>query len=164
MNTIDIHGYARMNLVEELRSAIHKGVDLNKKDIFGATALHYAVAEKHQAIVALLLENGADVAVQDKDGKTALHYAIEYNIPEMAELLIKQDPAVIAISDQFGNQPLWTATFNSKGDYSLVLLLLRHGADPKHRNNVNLSPLDIPKRKGDNALLRVFESNEPQQL
>ncbi|HEY7426960.1 MAG TPA: hypothetical protein VH682_22180, partial [Gemmataceae bacterium] len=33
-----------------------------------------------------------------------------------------------------------------------------YGADPHHRNNANLTPLDIPKRKRDDALLRFLES------
>ncbi len=158
MEDVDVHRYARMNLLEELNAAISVAADLNRKDAFGATALQYAIAEKHHDAVALLLKHGADVGVQDKDGKTALHYAVELNLPDVAEELLKKHVEVIAISDRFGNEPLWTAAFNAKGNYELVSLLLRYGANPQHRNMAGLTPLDIPKRKGDDVLLRILEA------
>jgi ankyrin repeat protein len=160
MKESDLHRYARMNQVEELLQMIMKGIKLNEKDGFGATALHCAIAEKSVDVIALLLEHNADVTAQDSDGKTPMHYAIEYNLPAVAEELLKKNSSVIAIADRFGNEPLWTAAFNAKGNYELVSLLLRYGADPEHRNNINLSPLDIPKRKRDDGLLRILESKK----
>lgn len=154
----DLHRFARMNLPKELEAAIRGGVDVNAKDQFGSTALHYAIVEKHVGIVSLLLANGADPAAQDGDGKTPLHYAIEYNLPSVAEDLLEHDQTIVSIADKFGNEPLWSAAFNSRGNYDLVNLLLRYGADPRHRNHSNLTPLDIPKRKRDDALLRLLQS------
>jgi ankyrin repeat protein len=150
-----------MNRVEDLRAAIAKGADLNEKNKFGATPLHSAIANKSLEVIPLLLEHGADVTTQDSDGKTALHYAIEHNLPDVAREVLKRNPSVVAIADQYGNQPLWTAVFNAKGNYELVSLLLHYGADPGHLNKVNLRPLDIAKRRHDNALLRILESKAP---
>src|SRR5262249_15883159 len=122
----------------------------------------YALAEKNRDVVALLLAHNADVSAQDKDGKTALHYAVEYAQPDVAEELLKKNPNAAAIADKFGNEPLCTAAFNAKGNYELVSLLLRYGANPHHRNNTNLTPLEIPKRNGDAALLRILESAGPR--
>jgi len=160
VKSVDIHKYARMNLLEELRKAISTGVDLNQKDRFGATALHDAISQKRIDVVLLLINHDADITSQDSDGKTSLHYAIEYNLPQVAEALLKKDRRVISISDKFGNQPLWTAV--AKGRYEFVTLLMRYGADPEHRNNVNLAPVDIPKRKKDDSLLRILESRDNQ--
>ena len=158
MRTVDLHGYARMNSIDDLQTAIMNGADVNGKDRFGATPLHYAIAEKRLEVISVLLKHGADVTAQDVDGRTPLHYAVENNLPKVAEELLKKNRAVISIGDKFGNQPLWTAAFNSKGNYDFVALLLHYGADPKHQNNANLTPLDIPKRKRDDALLSVLES------
>jgi ankyrin repeat protein len=159
MNKPDMHGYARMNLVDDLQTALMNGADVNEKDRFGATPLHYAIAEKHLEAISSLLRHGADVTVRDGDGKTPLHYAVEHNLPAVAEELLRKNRTAIAIADRFGNEPLWTATFNARGSYEFVALLLRYGADPKHQNNSNLTPLDIPKRTGDEALLRILESH-----
>jgi ankyrin repeat protein len=111
----------------------------------------------------LLLEHGADVTAQDKDGSTPLHYAIENCLDSVVETLVKKNRAVIAIADKHGNEPLWTAAFDARGDYEAFLLLLSYGADPTDLNKVNSSPLDLAKRMGEDALLRILESNLPLQ-
>jgi ankyrin repeat protein len=154
----DQHACARFNRLEELQALVSDGVDLDKKDEFGITALQYAIAHKNLDVIALLLEHGADVAVQDSDGSTALHYACEHRLPQVAEDLLKKNPGLVAIADKHGNQPLWTAVFNARGSVELVSLLLRYGAEPAHRNKNNLSPLDMAKRRADDTVLRILES------
>ena len=158
MTRFDIHRSARLGDLDALRSAVAAGADINERDEFGATALKCAIAEKRVDAVMLLLDIGADVSDQGKDGSTALHYAIEHKLPKVLEALVKNCPEAITISDKHGNQPLWTAAFNARGDYEMVSMLLNCGADPEHINNVSLSPLDIPKRKGEPALLQLLES------
>jgi ankyrin repeat protein len=157
MPTWDLHACARLNRLEELRRLIANGVNLNEKDEFGATALQYAISYKNLEVVGLLLEHSADVDVQDSDGSTALHIAIEGKLPTVAEKLLKRNPGVLTIADKHGNEPLWTAAFNPKGNYELVLLLLRYGANPEHRNNANLSPVDMARRRNDHTLVRILE-------
>jgi ankyrin repeat protein len=147
-----------MNLVRELQAAITNGSDLNARDQFGATPLHYAIAEKNSDVIELLLTRDADVTAQDADGLTALHCALEHELTHVAKDLIEKNPRVIGISDKYGNQPLWTAVFNAIGNYELVALLLDNGADPNHRNNADRSPLDLARRKGDAALIEILES------
>jgi ankyrin repeat protein len=162
MTRSDLRKLAIQNLVEELRAALREGADPNESDSLGSTALHAAIAYKSLDVITVLLEHGADVTMQDKDGSTALHYAVEHGLPQIAEQLLAKNPKVVAIADKFGNEPLWTAAFNAKGNYGLVSLLLRHGANPHHKNDANLTPLDIPKRKDDAALLGILESGVPK--
>ena len=61
----------------EVRSSLARGEDVNSKDSCGSTPLMWAVRNKHNSIVKLLLDQPAvDVNVKDNDGKTALHWAL----------------------------------------------------------------------------------------
>jgi len=159
MTIHDLHEYSRTNNIGGIRAALDAGADVNLRDRTGKTPLLSAIAWKAVKSVTTLLECGADVLAQDSDGATAIHYAIEHNLPKVLEALVERCPEAISISDKHGNQPLWTAAFNARGNYEMVSTLLRYGADPNHRNNVNLSPLDIPKRINEPALLQVLEKS-----
>lgn len=158
MVPINLRNLAIQNRANEVHAAILDGADPNEKDSSGSTALLTAIAYRSLDAISVLLENGADVTVQDKGGSTALHYAIEHKLPKVLEALLSKCPDAVSIADKHGNQPLWTAAFNARGNYEMVSMLLECGADPGHLNKVSLSPLDIPKRKGDLALLRLLES------
>ena len=159
MSTSSLHKIARTNEVGAVSGAIEGGADVNEKDKFGTTALHYSISEANHDITRLLLEHGADVTIVDDRGATALHYAVEYNACDVAEALLKRNDKVLEIADKHGNQPLWTAVFNARGSYEMVNLLLGYGADATRKNNVDTSPLDLAKRMGDDALAEILEKS-----
>jgi ankyrin repeat protein len=51
-------------------------VDVNRRDIQGGSALHFAVTEGEHKNVELLIKHKADVNLQDNQGRTPLHQAI----------------------------------------------------------------------------------------
>ena len=67
---------------------ITQGADINAKDEYERTPLHYHAQMNNVEKVALLLERGADIEAQDKYKNTPLHFA-EYNV-EVAQLLIEK--------------------------------------------------------------------------
>ena len=67
---------------------IAQGADINIKDEYDRTPLHYHAQVNNVEKVALLLERGADIEAQDKYKNTPLHFA-EYNA-EVAQLLIEK--------------------------------------------------------------------------
>lgn len=90
---------------------------------------------------------------------TPLHYCAANNSFDVAEVLLKNS-VQINISDKFGNQPLWTAVFNSKGNYWLVVQLVNLGSDCDYKNISNKSPLDFAKQIQDIELIKLLKHSE----
>jgi ankyrin repeat protein len=47
--------------------------------------------------------------------------------------------------NSYGNTPLFTAVFNSRGLGELIKLLRHHGADPWHPNNTGQTPTGLAR-------------------
>ena len=74
--------------LERLRTLIEKGVDVNSKTRYSATALSFAAEKGHLEMVRFLLEKGADPNVQDSFyNATPLTWANMQKHKEVAELL-----------------------------------------------------------------------------
>ena len=78
---------------------IAQGADINARDEYERTPLHYHAQVNNVEKVALLLERGADMEAQDKYKNTPLHFA-EYNAT--AQLLIEKG-ADINAKDNMGH-------------------------------------------------------------
>jgi ankyrin repeat protein len=65
-----------------------KGIDVNKADSLGETALHWASRAGWLSTVKILVEHGAFLDTQDKLGETALHKAVFKNRVDVVEFLI----------------------------------------------------------------------------
>jgi len=120
---------------EVVKLIIGLGVDVNIKDEYGLTPLHYAVEAGHKEIVVMLLEHNASVDIQDNAGRTPMHYAAEANYwkkdrrdlsVEMIRLL-KNSGFNIDAQDNNGWTPLHYAAHNRK--LYLIEDLLMMGAD-----------------------------------
>ncbi len=70
---------------------LEKGVDVNKKDINGNTALILNAQNNcYKGVVKELVRAGADVNATDNTGRNALHYTLGYGNQETARFLIKK--------------------------------------------------------------------------
>jgi len=72
--------------VQIARLLIEKRANVNAKDKYGWTPLHYATGNCHVDILHLLVDNGANLEAQNNHGSRALHKAA-YN----GQLLIVQE-------------------------------------------------------------------------
>ncbi|EAX93578.1 ankyrin repeat protein, putative [Trichomonas vaginalis G3] len=75
---------------------ISNGADINSKDRYRSTPLHYTVRNNKKEMAEILNSKGADINAKDIDGWTPLHYATSFNSKEMAEFLILNSADIYA--------------------------------------------------------------------
>jgi ankyrin repeat protein len=124
----------RKDVVERL---IEQGIDVNKTDEYGETALHLAAKNGHTGLVQWMIEEkGAAVNQSDTNARTALHYAAEMGHKDILGLLLpKMTPDAINQADAYGKTALHLAA--EKGHKDLVDLLVNQGAAVNQANNIS---------------------------
>lgn len=86
----DFFAAARKGDVAAVKAFLDKGVDVNAKTQYGATALSYACDKGHVEVVRLLIERGADVNVKDTFyGEVPLGWALGKGHAEIVKMLIE---------------------------------------------------------------------------
>ncbi|GAA5815867.1 hypothetical protein MFLAVUS_009386 [Mucor flavus] len=68
----------------------HPDLDLNIKDAFGLTAVHYAAKHSKNDAMYILLEAGARSDIFDRYGRLALHYAIRNSNTEIVQMTLSK--------------------------------------------------------------------------
>ena len=101
----------------KIKYLIERGADVNAKEEYGNTSLHWASLMDCIEIVKLLLDRGADVGATDKDRWTPLHWASEYNCIEIAKLLLEKGADVNS-----ENNGGWTPLDRAESDEMEALL------------------------------------------
>ncbi|XP_032231872.2 protein phosphatase 1 regulatory subunit 27-like [Nematostella vectensis] len=56
-------------ILDTIKILVELGADVNKRDYFGWTALHYAASEGYVEICRYLLQHGANTRIEDDEGK-----------------------------------------------------------------------------------------------
>jgi hypothetical protein len=66
-----------------------RNINVNVKDVYGETPLHWAAKNGHVEIARVLLQNGAEVNVRNNYGNTPLHYAAIHGHVDILHLLVE---------------------------------------------------------------------------
>lgn len=147
--------------VATMRLLLDRGAEVNATNAVGATALHRAAHDAN--LIALLLERGARVDARAANGNSPLLLAARGANSHRAVQLLLSRGADANASNVFGATPLMAAA--AGGDTQSVRLLLRHGANPNARPNLDhpgflfgggRSPLMWAAFRGDLATLQVL--------
>ncbi len=122
-----------------IKSFVEKGVDVNTRNKYGWTPLHWAAFRGKTEVVKLLIEKGADVNTKTTKGwwcgfikygkdSTPLYMAVNNGHTEVVKLLIEKGANVNA-KDINGWTPLHVAALS--GVTEVAKLLIEKGADVK---------------------------------
>jgi len=154
--TKSLHEAAAVGDIEQVKSLISKGADVNARDVWDQTPLHRAAAYGHKDLAELLIAKGADVKAQSKGASTygtALYAAATEGHKDVAELLIANGADVNA-KDRYGYTPLYLAW---KSD--IAELLIVNGADLKAKDKKGQTPLSYWKEVGTGEIAELLRKH-----
>lgn len=138
--------------------------NVNQKNDYGGTLLHYASGNEHFEMVQELINQGADVNVKRYDMITPLWLAVHRGYPKITQFLIAQGSDV-NVCDDCKVSTLHLASMN--GDPEIVQELLNNGADTNIHDNEGKSPLDIAKTEEIKQIIINYEQTpdikEPEE-
>lgn len=130
--------------IEEIEKWKISERNIDVVDRYGRSLVFHAVLANAVDVLSSLLEQRPNLDTRDNKGWSSLHYASDNKFIEAANLLISAG-ADIEIKDDYGNTPLWRATFSSKGQGDMIKLLLSNNADPNNKNDSGVSPIELAK-------------------
>jgi len=142
--------------VEQVRRSLEQGLDVNKADADGRTAIMMAAFEGYTEVVEVLLDHGADVDQRDTVGRTALMYASSGPFPQTVELLIEHGADV----DRADTAEGWTALMfaAAEGHQPVVATLLKRGADMGITDQDGDAAIDHARARGQTNIVGLLES------
>ncbi|WP_341815349.1 ankyrin repeat domain-containing protein [Wolbachia endosymbiont (group B) of Aricia artaxerxes] len=157
--------------LNEVKDLINQKANINAKDMYGWTLLHFAASRDKLSVVEFLFNNNANINAKDVYGNTPLHVAAQYSSSlEIVKFLLDKDISGINNITNNGWTPLHVAIQGNK--LNTVELLLGRGADIEVRDIYNQTSLDLATRKGyldiagilkqvqlDRKLLTIVESD-----
>src|SRR5258706_15049244 len=135
--------------MDQLERAAAYGARFDGRGTDGRTLVMHAVLDESPdaELVRWLIEHGAEPDVADTGQRwTALHFAARDGKVDVVEVLLECGATVDA-KDMFGNTPLWRCVANGDRKHVSTMietarLLIRAGADPRRKNNYDISPID----------------------
>ncbi|XP_009951856.1 PREDICTED: putative ankyrin repeat domain-containing protein 31 [Leptosomus discolor] len=126
---------------------------INRRNIYGETLLHRAVAHHAVDLVRKIIKAGGNINVQDYAGWTALHTASVEGFYGIANELLKAGGDVNAR----GNEQITPLQFAVEGGhYEMAELLLWYGADPLLKNEMGRCALEEASDQSMRKLLNRY--------
>lgn len=139
--------------ISEVCALLDKGIDVNTKNINGATPLMGASFHGHSGVVRLLLDRGASVNEKAQGGSTALMAACQEGHDEIVDMLLDNGAEVNAKTSD-GETALHYACHG--GNTNTVNSLLDKGADVNVSRDDGVTPLYMASHLGNIDIVKAL--------
>lgn len=141
------------NSKKAIESLIEKGTNINARNCYGWTSLHYAALVGNVEVAKLLFINKkANVNERDSYGRTPLYYAVMSNNKKAIEFLIEKEANVNEII--VGRPLLHYAIYT--GDIKVVELLINAKVDVNKINDDGDIPLHFAISRGNVKVVKLL--------
>uniref|UniRef100_A0A2K5JPJ4 Uncharacterized protein n=1 Tax=Colobus angolensis palliatus TaxID=336983 RepID=A0A2K5JPJ4_COLAP len=154
----------RTALIKAVQCAIlllRHGIDPNLPDVYGNTALHYAVYSEDRLMAKTLLLYNADIESKNKGGLTPLLLGVHGQKQQMVEFLIKKKANLNAL-DRFGRTALILAV--RCGSASMVSLLLQQNIDVFSQDVSGWTAEDYAVSSHHNIICQLLSDYKEKQM
>ncbi len=131
--------------VKSVERLATNGANLNARDIFGRTALHYAVINRQYNTAQALLQLGCDPSVADESGRVPLHCAASYGQITLISGILDSG-GKIDQPDDYGRTAFYLALVAR--DRDTMQWLVNHGSNVDIITKGDTTPLVYASRKG----------------
>lgn len=133
---------------------IQNGVQINRSDVYGRIALHYACMNGYPQTCEQLLQAGSPPDALDRDNYTPLIYATLKGNVDCVRVLLEQG-RVPAQSPASSNDLIPLSLASQSGHAEVVILLLHHGATCVPNTNGEY-PMHLAAREGHVHVCRLL--------
>lgn len=138
------------SIVESLLDA---GVDIDKQDQYGCSAIQLAAMHGHVAIARAILAHRANINVEDGSGKSPLDSAESSGYYKIAVLLL-QNGATLSPNDIHLHSVLCAAA--AYGYSEVVLKLIKAGAETQRKDEDGMTPFQMAKQAGHEKTAQIL--------
>ncbi|XP_065565753.1 uncharacterized protein LOC136030611 [Artemia franciscana] len=144
--------------LEDLKSCLRKGSDINGRDINSTTSLHFAAQGPSVEVLKFIADQDVDVNTKDVNGQSALHVAAAYGRENIIEFLIRKIGAYFDDPDNIGQTALHAAADNGYKDATEVLL--KNNANSNIIDHLGYSPLHYSVLNNHVDVVKIFLEKE----